>query len=82
MHSLSIFGVKTNHEQTQTHKIHHGPDLREAITFPFIVYSMPLHKARIQMAFCPGTPKKESRQSQSWDSCIFGTPITLCADVR
>ncbi len=41
---------------TWTHKIHHGPDLREATTFPFIVYSAPLHGAHIQMTFCSETP--------------------------
>jgi hypothetical protein len=48
--------------------IHHGPDLGEASTFPLIVYYVPLHEAHIQVAFCPGTPKWESRNCQSWDS--------------
>jgi hypothetical protein len=63
-----------NHEQTRTHKTHHGSDLKEAITFPLIVYSVPLHEAHIQMAFCPGTSKWESRNSQTWDSHNFGGP--------
>jgi hypothetical protein len=74
MHSLNIFGTRTDHEQTRTHKIHHGPNLGEAITFPLIEYSMPLHKAHIQMAFCLGIPKWESRNSQNWDSRDFGAP--------
>jgi hypothetical protein len=57
MHILSIFGARTNHRQTRTHKIHHNLDLGEATTFPLIVYSMPFCKAHIQMAFCLGTPK-------------------------
>jgi hypothetical protein len=64
MHNLNTFGARTNHMQTWTHKTHHGPDLGEATTFPFIVYFVPLHEAHIQMAFCPGTPT----YSQSWDS--------------
>jgi hypothetical protein len=28
------------HKQTRTHKTHHGSDLGEATTFPFIVYSI------------------------------------------
>jgi hypothetical protein len=59
MHSLNTFGVKTSHGQTWMHKIHHGPNLGEATTFPLIVYSVPLHEAHIQMAFCPQTPKWE-----------------------
>jgi hypothetical protein len=44
VHSWSTFGVKTSHEQTQTHKTHHGPDLGEATTFPLIIYFVPGHK--------------------------------------
>jgi hypothetical protein len=51
MPSLSTFGVRTSHRPTWTHKIHHGLDLGEAITFPLVVYYVPLHKAHIQMAF-------------------------------
>jgi hypothetical protein len=73
MHSLNTFGARTSHGQIQTHKIHHGPDLGEATTFPLIIYFVPLHKGHIQMAFCPRTPKWESRNSQTWDSCNFVT---------
>jgi hypothetical protein len=62
---LEHFGVKTNQGQIQTHKTHHGPNLGEATTFPPLIYYMPLHEAHIQMAFCPGTPKWESRNSQN-----------------
>jgi hypothetical protein len=74
IHSLNIFGARTSHEQTWIHKIHHGLDLVEATTFPFIVYYVPLHEAHIQMAFCLRTSKWEFQTSQSWDSCDFGTP--------
>ncbi len=74
VHSWSTFGAKTSHGQIRTHKIHHGPDLGEATTFPFIIYFMLLHEAHIQMAFCPMTPKWESQNSQSWDSYNFGAP--------
>jgi hypothetical protein len=72
MRSLSVFGVKTRHEQTQAHKIHHGPDLGEAITFHLIVYSMLGRETSTQMAFWPEIPKWESRNSQSWDFHNFG----------
>jgi hypothetical protein len=60
-----------SHKQIRIHKTHHGPNLGEATTFPFKVYFVPLHEAHIQMAFCPGTPKWESQNSQSWDSHNF-----------
>jgi len=53
MHSWNIFTTQTNHEQTQTHKTHHGPDLGEATTFPLIVLYVPSHGAYTQMSFCP-----------------------------
>jgi hypothetical protein len=74
VHNLSIFGVRTSYKQTQIHKTHHGPDLGEATTFSLIVCSMLLHETHIQMAFCHGTPKWESQNSQRWDSCDFGGP--------
>ncbi len=60
MHSWKTFGAKMSHEQIRTHKTHHTPDLGEATTFPLIVYLVPLHKAHIQMAFCPRPLKWES----------------------
>jgi len=74
VHSWSTFGARTNHGQIPIHKTHHGLDLGEATTFPLIIYFVPLHEAHIQMAFCLGTPKWESRNSQSWDSRNFGAP--------
>jgi hypothetical protein len=56
----SIFNVRTSHWQFRTHKIHYSPDSGEATTFPHIVYSTPLRKGHIQMAFCFGTPEGES----------------------
>jgi hypothetical protein len=51
VHGLNTFGATKNHGQIRTHKTYHGLDLGEATTFPFIVYSMPLHEAHIQMTF-------------------------------
>ncbi len=47
------------------------PGLGGSHHLPLIVYSAPLHKARIQMTFCPKTPKWESQNHPSW------TPATL-----
>jgi hypothetical protein len=57
MHSWSIFGAHTNHEHTQTLKIHHGLNLRELTTFPLIRFSVISHKSYIRISFCPETPK-------------------------
>jgi len=46
---------------TLDHKTHHGPDSREATTFPHIVFSVTPRRDYIQMALFPGTPKLESR---------------------
>jgi hypothetical protein len=73
VHNLSTFGAKTSHRQTWTHKIHHGPDLGEATTFPFIVYYVAGHTASIQMAFFTGFP------SGSPEIPKVGTPTTLGA---
>jgi hypothetical protein len=59
VHNLGTLNARTSHGQTRTHKIHNGRDLGEAITFPLIVYSAPLHRGHIQMTFCPRTPKWE-----------------------
>jgi hypothetical protein len=40
---------------------HHGPDSREATTFPLIVFSAAQRGGYIQMALFPGTPKLKSR---------------------
>jgi hypothetical protein len=71
VHSLSTFDARTNYEQIQTHKTHHGPDLGEATTFSLIVYYVLLHEAHIQMAFCPGTPK------WVWGPITFSTNLRL-----
>ncbi len=57
---------------TLDHKTHHGPDSREATTFPHIVFFATLHEGYIQMALFPGTPKLESR---NWPETVpVGVP--------
>jgi hypothetical protein len=56
VHNLSVFCARTNHEQTRSHKTHHGPDSGEATNFLLIVYYVPGHGTSTQMAFCRGTP--------------------------
>jgi hypothetical protein len=61
-------------QATRTHKTHHGPDLGEATTFPFIVFSATLRGDYIQMALFPGTlgtPARESRNLALRDSRDF-----------
>jgi hypothetical protein len=45
VHNYSTFGAQTSHGQTWIPKTHHDLDLREAITFPFIIFSVPGHRA-------------------------------------
>ncbi len=69
---LHPFGVGTSHGRPWIHLTHHGPDSREATTFPHIVFYALLHRAHTQMALCPGTPKVESRNCPGLDSRDFG----------
>jgi hypothetical protein len=81
MHSLSIFGIRMNHGQPQTHKTHHNLALGEATTFPLIVYSVPFHEAHIQMAFfVPGLPNGSPKIPKVAILATLG-PITLCVDL-
>jgi hypothetical protein len=57
---------------TLDHKTHHGPDSREATTFPHIVYSAARDGGYIQMAQIPGTPRLESRNCPSWSPETLG----------
>jgi hypothetical protein len=73
MRTWNTFGARMSHGQTRTHKIHHGLNLGEATTFPFIVYFMPGHGTNTQISFYLETPK--------WSPEIpkVGTPATLGA---
>jgi hypothetical protein len=75
MYNWNTFGAWTNHAQTQTHKIHkthHGPNLKEGTTLPFIIFFVAGHGASTQMSFCPETPKSKSQNSLNWDFHNFG----------
>jgi len=63
-----VLGLATG---TWTHKTHHGPDLREATSFPHIIFSAAGRGGYIRMAQFPGTPEMESR------NCPGKTPGTL-----
>jgi len=57
MHSWNTFGAQMSHEQTQTHKTHHGPALGEATLTVFFIIG---HGTNTQMSFSPKTPNLES----------------------
>jgi hypothetical protein len=80
MHSYSTFNARTNHRHTWTHKIHHGPNLWEAITFPLIVFSMPSHRAYTQMSFCSKTPKLGIPKFPKLGLVQLCRPITFCTN--
>jgi len=82
IHIRNILGVGTSHRQPWTHLTHHSPDLREATTFPHIIFSASLHCTCIWMAFF-------SRNSQSGVPKLswFKLPrlwafITSCSNLR
>ncbi len=68
-------------QATWTHKTHHGPDLGEATTFPFIVYSAALHGAHIQMAFLSRDSRVGVPKSRQLGLSRLWSPITLRADL-
>jgi hypothetical protein len=72
MHSWNIFGAWTSQGHTWTYKIHQGPDLGQATTFPLIVLYVINHKGCIQMLIFSGLPNLESQNSLNWDSHHFG----------
>jgi hypothetical protein len=69
MCSSNIFGARTNHGHTRTHKTHRGPDLGEATTFLFKVFSVISHGATSKCHFVLGFPTFEIPE--------IGTPTTL-----
>ncbi len=81
MHSWNTFGAWMNHGHIQTHKIHHGLDLGETITFPLIVFSMINHGGYIQMSFCPGTPKLGVHKFPKLGLLAVWRAITSCANL-
>ncbi len=48
---LHPFGVGTSHGQPWTHLTHHGPDLREATIFPYIIFYVAPRGSHIRMTF-------------------------------
>jgi hypothetical protein len=66
---------------TRTHKTHHGPDLREATTFPLIVYSVTLHRTHIQMTFLSRDSRAGVSKSRPAVLPALWSPITLRADL-
>jgi hypothetical protein len=65
VHSWNTFGAWTNHEQTRIHKNHHGPNLGEATTFPFIIF------------FVVWPQGQHPNVILSWDSSTLSHSFTL-----
>jgi hypothetical protein len=57
---------------TLAHKTHHGPNSREASTFPHIIFSATPCGGYIQMVLFPETPKLESRNCPSYSPKTLG----------
>jgi hypothetical protein len=58
---------------TLTHLTHHGPDSREATTFPHLIFSVAPRRSYIRMAHFPRTSKEESRNCPGLESQNFGS---------
>jgi hypothetical protein len=62
------------HGQLWGHKTHHGPNSREATTFPHMVFFVPLRESHIQMAFLSRDSQKEVLKLLKLDSRNFARP--------
>ncbi len=69
VHIQEHVGARTSHGRLWIHKTHHSPDLGEAITFPYIVFSAPTSK----WLFVPRLPRRSPETVPVW------TPATLRA---
>jgi hypothetical protein len=54
VYDLGTFDVRKSHEQPRIHNTHHSSDLREATTFPLIIFFAPLHGAMSKWHFVTG----------------------------
>jgi hypothetical protein len=77
MHNLNIYGARAIHGQHHTYKTHHSLDLGEAITFPLIVYYVPLHEAHNQITFCLETPKVGTPSTLGPHNFVYKPSITM-----
>jgi len=77
----NTFDAQMRHGQTWIHKIHHGPDLGEAITFPLIIFYVLCHMAYTQMSFCPGIPKLRVLKFSKLGLLQLWRPITSCENL-
>jgi hypothetical protein len=82
MHNWNIFVAWMNHEQTQTHKIHQGPNFGESTTFPFLIFFVPGHEPCTQISFCPKTSKLGISKFSKLGLSKLWKHITLCAKLR
>jgi hypothetical protein len=65
MCTWNTFDAHMNHMHTQTHKTHHGLNLREGTTSPLKIFSVFSHGLAPKCHFVPGLPTQ------------IGTPKTL-----
>jgi hypothetical protein len=71
-----------SHKHKQIYKTHHGLDLKEATTFPFILFFMISHKGYTQMSFCLGTPNLEVLKFLKLTLSKLWRPISSSIDLR
>jgi hypothetical protein len=81
MRDWNIFGARTNHRHPRIHKIHHSPELEEAITFPLIIFSVINHRGYIQMSFSFENPKLGIPKFPKLELSAFWKAIISCANL-
>ncbi len=81
MCNWNTFGARMSHGHRRTHKTHHDLDLKEATTFPFIIFPMIGHGGYTQMSFFSRTPKLEVSKFLKLGFLPFWTPITSFEDL-
>jgi hypothetical protein len=90
MCSCSTFGGRTNHGHTHAHKIHHGPNLGEATTFPLLIFYVFDHGAYTQNVILSpdtqvGSPKIleiETSATLETHNFLFRLPIKVRSEIK
>jgi hypothetical protein len=77
VHSLSVFGARTSHGQTWTHKIHHSSDLKEATPPSPLYYTLCLATLCLATGPAPKCHFVSGLPSESLEIPKIGAPTIL-----
>ncbi len=82
MHNWSTFGARTSHEQTRTHKTHHGPNLGESHHLPPYNIFCASPQGPHPNGFLSQDSQMEVSKLPKLRLLQLWSPITLCANLR